>query len=144
MDRLAEILQKRSPVVYPLDPDAPVAAAVARMAQQGVGAVPIVEGGALVGIFSERDVIRRVIAAGRSPERTPLREVMTRDPITAHAGESRASAILKMQAVGCRHLPIVADGTVIDMLSIRDLLFSEIAEREAEIQDLKQYIQRGY
>jgi CBS domain-containing protein len=144
MDRLAEILQKRSPVVYPLGPDEPVAAAVARMAQQGVGAVPVVEGGELVGIFSERDVIRRVLAAGRAPERTPLREVMTADPVTAHVGETRASAILKMNTVGCRHLPIVADGTVIDMLSIRDLLFSEIAEREAEIQDLKLYIQRGY
>jgi CBS domain-containing protein len=144
MDRLAEILQKRSPVVYPLGPDEPVSVAVARMAQQGVGAVPIVEGGELVGIFSERDVIRRVLAAGRAPERTPLREVMTADPVTAHVGETRASAILKMNQVGCRHLPIVADGTVIDMLSIRDLLFSEIAEREAEIQDLKLYIQRGY
>jgi CBS domain-containing protein len=144
MDRLAEILQKRSPVVYPLGPDEPVSAAVARMAQQGVGAVPIVAGGELVGIFSERDVIRRVLAAGRDPDRTPLREVMTADPVTAHAGESRASAIVKMNAVGCRHLPIVAGGTVIDMLSIRDLLFSEIAERDAEIQDLKLYIQRGY
>lgn len=144
MDRLAEILQKRSPVVHPLAPDDPVSAAVARMTENGVGAVPIVERGALVGIFSERDVIRRVLAAGRAPERTRLRDVMTPDPITAGAGEARASAILKMQAVGCRHLPIVADGTVIDMLSIRDLLFSEIAEREAEIQDLKQYIQRGY
>ncbi len=144
MDRLAEILQKRSPVVHPLGPDEPVAAAVTRMAEQRVGAIPIVEGGKLVGIFSERDVIRRVIAARRDPEKTPLREVMTADPVTAHPGESRTSAIVKMNAVGCRHLPVVAEDAVIDMLSIRDLLFFEIAEREAEIQDLKHYIQRGY
>lgn len=144
MARLAEILQKRFPVVHSLGPDAPVSAAVACMAEQAVGAVLIVDGAKLLGIFSERDVIQRVLGAGRDPERTPLRKVMTVDPVTAHGGESRESAILKMNGVGCRHLPIVADGVVVDMLSIRDLLFHEIAERNAEIQDLKQYIQRSY
>jgi CBS domain-containing protein len=144
MDRLAEILQKRSPVVHPLPPEATVLAAVAVMADRGVGAVPIVEHGQLIGVFSERDVLRRVLALGRAPERTPLKDVMTRDPVTASVGESRLAAIVKMQAAGCRHLPIVVDGMVIDMLSIRDLLFHEIAARDAEIDALKKYIHGNY
>jgi len=144
MGLIAQLLQKRSPVVHIVSPHQTVAEAVAIMASRKVGAVPVVSDGRLVGIFSERDVIRRVIARGRAPDKTPLGEVMTADPVTADPRESRASAILKMQAVGCRHLPIVAEGTVIDMLSIRDLLFSEIAEREAEIHELRNYTQRGY
>ncbi len=144
MDRLAEILQKRSPVVHPLAPEATVLEAVAVMAEQGVGAIPVVDHGKLVGIFSERDVLRRVIALGRAPERTPLGTVMTRDPVTASVAESRLAAIVKMQAAGCRHLPIVVDGLVIDMLSIRDLLFNEIAARDAEIDALKKYIHGNY
>jgi CBS domain-containing protein len=144
MDRLAELLQKRSPVVHPLPPEATVLEAVAVMAERGVGAIPVVDQGKLVGIFSERDVLRRVIALGRGPERTALGEVMTRDPVTASAGESRFAAIVKMQAAGCRHLPIVVDGLVIDMLSIRDLLFHEIAARDAEIDALKKYIHGNY
>lgn len=140
MGRLADLLQKRSPVVHAMDPGRTVADAVAVMAEHHVGAIPVLRDGALIGIFSERDLLRRVVAPGRSPEKTLLREVMTADPVTASTRDPREVAIQKMQAVGCRHLPIVADGVIIDMLSMRDLLAVEIEEREAEIVALKQYI----
>jgi CBS domain-containing protein len=123
-----------------MDPERTVADAVAVMAEHHVGAIPVLRDGALIGIFSERDLLRRVVAPGLSPEKTLLREVMTADPVTASARDPREVAIQKMQAVGCRHLPIVADGVIIDMLSMRDLLAVEIEEREAEIVALKQYI----
>ena len=69
---------------------------------------------------------------------------MTPDPVTASPNEDRLMAIRKMQAVGCRHLPIVANGTVIDMLSMRDLLFVEIEERAAEVEQLRHYISGSY
>jgi CBS domain-containing protein len=141
MRRLAEILERRSPVLNVLSPDQTVAEAVRVMTDRHVGAVLLVEAGALVGIFSERDLLRRVIVQGASPTDTRLRTVMTRDPITASPDEERMLAVLKMRESGCRHLPIVKEGAVVDMVSIRDLLFEEIDDRQAEIADLRRYIQ---
>jgi CBS domain-containing protein len=138
---LSEILRRRSPLTNCLAPEATVAAAVRVMSEREVGAVLIEERGNLVGIFSERDLLRRVIARGRPPEATALHEVMTRDPITAAPGDDRASAIRKMYGAGCRHLPIAVAGRVIDTVSIRDLLFAELEERDGEIEQLKRYIQ---
>ncbi len=144
MGRLASILGRREPVVHLFDPDQTVADAVMIMAQHQIGAVPIMDGNRLVGVFSERDLLRRVIAKARSIEKTRLREVMTPDPITAVPDEDRQSAIQKMRQVGCRHLPIVVDGQVRDMLSMRDLLFVELAERNNEIKELRDYIHGSY
>ena len=83
MGRIAPLLQRRPPVVHLMSPDQMVEEAVTTMARHQVGVVTIVENGSLIGIFSERDLLRRVIAKRRSPEKTPLREVMTPDPVTA-------------------------------------------------------------
>ena len=144
MGRLVSILQRRSPVVYLLNPEQTVAEAVRMMAENHIGVVPVLERERLVGIFSERDLLRRVIAKGRHLDKTLLREVMTPDPVTAMPDEDRKSAIQKMQAVGCRHLPIVVNDRVIDMLSMRDLLFVEIEERDQEIAALRGYIHGSY
>ena len=140
MGLLAQILQRRSPVVHRLGPDQVVADAASVMSSRKVGAVLVVEQDRLVGIFSERDLLRRVCAKGRSLDKTPLREVMTPDPVTASPGEGRLTAVAKMQRAGCRHLPVVVDGAIIDMISMRDLLFVELEEREAEIESLRKYI----
>ncbi len=144
MGRLTAILQQRSPVLWILGPDQTVAEAVQVLAGRQVGAIPVVRGGRLVGIFSERDLLRRVVAAGKAPEKTLLSEVMTPDPVTAGPDEERRIAIEKMRAVGCRHLPIEVGGTVIDMLSIRDLLFEELEERKAEVEELRHYVRGSY
>ncbi len=144
MGLLGQILQRRSPVVHVLTPDQVVSDALSLMASHEIGAVLVVEGDRLVGIFSERDLLRRVCARGRSTEKTPLREVMTPDPVTASPGESRLVAVAKMQRAGCRHLPILADGVIIDMVSMRDLLFVELEERKAEIESLRKYIGGTY
>ena len=144
MGPLSRILQTRSPVLCIEDPRQSVAAAAMRMAELEIGAVPVCDGGRLVGIFSERDFLRRVAALGLDPETTALAEVMTRDPVTAAPTEDRVTAIRKMQAIGCRHLPIVVEGELIDMLSMRDLLFVEILEKEAEVEQLRQYINGTY
>lgn len=141
MAKLAEILRRRAPVVNIMTPQHSVAEAVRTMADRHVGAVLVVEDGNLIGIFSERDVLRRVVAPGAHLEETKLRSVMTRDPATASPEDERASAVVKMQEVGCRHLPILNEGVVVDTVSIRDLLFDEIEERDTQIRELKRYIQ---
>jgi len=141
MAQLSSILEKRAPIVNLFSPDQTVAEAVETMCERHVGAVLIGDRARLLGIFSERDLLRRVIWKQRRLDQTPLREVMTENPITAAPSDDRMSAIRKMQAHGCRHLPIVDGSEIADTVSIRDLLFDEIKERETEIAELKRYIQ---
>jgi CBS domain-containing protein len=141
MAQLSSILQKRAPVVNLFAPEQSVAEVIDTMCQQHVGAILIGDRSRLLGIFSERDLLQRVIWKQRRLEATRLREVMTADPITASPSDDRMSAIRKMESVRCRHLPIVDGGTLVDTVSIRDLLFDEIKERETEIAELKRYIQ---
>ena len=144
MALIAELLHQRTPVVHIVSPQQPVIDAVAVMAARRVGAVPVVEAGRLVGIFSERDLLRRVVAVGRSSEKTLIGEVMTPDPVTAGPGDERAFAMRKMDEIGCRHLPIVQHGALVDMLSIRDLLFGELEERAETVESLRKYIGGSY
>ncbi len=144
MGLLSQILQTRSRVLHLQDRHQPVDQVIRLMAREQIGAVPVCDAGRLVGIFSERDFLRRVAARGLDPAKTELAAVMTPDPVTAEPTEDRLVAIGKMQGMGCRHLPIVANGVVIDMLSMRDLLFVEIAEREQEVAQLRQYISGQY
>ncbi len=144
MGLLSQILQTRNRVLHLQDRHQPVDQVIRLMAREQIGAVPVCDAGRLVGIFSERDFLRRVAARGLDPAKTELAAVMTPDPVTAEPTEDRLVAIGKMQGMGCRHLPIVANGVVIDMLSMRDLLFVEIAEREQEVAQLRQYISGQY
>ena len=140
MGLIAQLLEKRSPVVHIVSPHQTVSEAVAIMAARKVGAVPVVIDGRLVGIFSERDVVRRVVWVNRSAEKTEVGEVMTPDPLTASPSDERALAVRKMDAVGCRHLPVILHGSVVDMLSIRDLIFGELEERADDLESLRKYV----
>ena len=144
MGLIAQLLEKRSPVVHIVSPRQTVSDAVAIMATRRVGALPVVADGRLVGIFSERDVIRRVVWVNRAPDKTQIEEVMTRDPLAATPSDEQALAVRMMVTVGCRHLPIVLHGAVVDMLSIRDLLFGELEERSADVESLRRYIDGSY
>ena len=145
MRTLTQILQRRSPVLCVLEHTHTVADAVRELAARQLGALLVVDReDRVMGVFSERDLLRRVVAEGRAPEHTALAEVMTPNPVTASPGDERESALLKMQRAGCRHLPVVVDGMVIDMLSMRDLIFVELEERASEVDQLKAYIQGSY
>ncbi len=144
MGLIAQLLERRSPVVHIVSPHQMVSDAVAVMAKHRVGAVPVVRDGKLVGIFSERDLLRRVVYVNRSIEKTQIGEVMTPDPVTATPSDKRADALHKMDAVGCRHLPVVLHGALVDMLSIRDLLFGELEESADDVESLRRYIGGSY
>ncbi len=110
------------------------------MAESGVGALPIVSGGRLVGVFSERDLMTRVLVPRLDPKATAVGDVMTRDIVTAHVEERTESCVEKMRARNCRHLPVLSGNQLLAMLSMRDLLRDELEERDEEISHLRAYI----
>ena len=108
--------------LYHIEPAARVRDVARQMTAWNVGAVAVVEGGRLVGVFSERDLMTRVVAEGLDPETTAVASVMTRDLVVGDAGEDVPVALAKMHSVNCRHLPVVADGSLVGMISLRDLM----------------------
>ena len=138
MKKLSEIM--RPGFLFTLQGNATVADATRLMTTNNVGIVAVLDGDRLIGVFSERDVVRRVVEAGRDPRRTPLTEVMTTELVVADADEDYQRAMSMMDRANIRHLPIVSQGRLLSMLSIRDLLRVNIQDKDAEIQFLKEYL----
>jgi len=124
------VLEPRKLVVAP--PTATVAEGARRMKEGAVGAVLVVEAGRLVGIFTERDALFRVIAAGLDPMTVTLREVMTEKPVTVGPEETFGYALLLMYERGFRHVPVVDGGRPVGVLSARYALDPDLEEFAAE------------
>jgi len=138
MKKVHEIM--RPGFLFVLQRDATVADATRIMTTNNVGIVAVLDGDRLVGVFSERDVVRRIVEAGRDPRRTSLSEVMTTELVVADADEDYQKAMAKMDRGNIRHLPVVSQGRLLSMISIRDLLRVNIQDKDAEIQYLKEYL----
>jgi CBS domain-containing protein len=110
------------------------------MASKHVGAVPVLDGSRLVGIFSERDIITRVVARSAEPKSTKVEDVMTKNLVVATADESYESCLRKMKQAACRHLPIVEGDKLLGVISLRDLLMVEIDERDEKLEFLQNYL----
>ena len=113
-------------------PDKTVSQAARLMAAKDAGAVLVVEDNQLVGIFTERDVVFRVIAPGLEPKATLLREVMTADPKTLGPTQSYGHALVLMQENGFRHVPVVEDGQAIGIISSRNAMDPDLEEFVAD------------
>jgi len=113
------------------------------MSEHSVGAVVVLQGEALVGIFSERDLMNRVVVARRDPTATPVSAVMTREVVTAEVDDKVDTCEGKMIRAGCRHLPVLVRGRVIGMISMRDLLRDELAEERDQTRELRAYIHQA-
>jgi len=120
MKAIAEIIEGH-PLIH-ANPSDNVREVARLMTDRNVGAIAVLDSGRLVGVFSERDIMARVVAAGLDPEATPVSNVMTKELIVADAGDGVGEALQKMYDRKCRHLPVVRSGKLIGMLSIRDLL----------------------
>jgi len=92
------------------------------MSERNIGAIAVLDSGKLVGVFSERDVLTRIVAEGRNPDETRVESVMTKDIIVAAPADDINEALQKMHECNCRHLPVVQGGNLVGMISIRDLL----------------------
>jgi len=115
-----------------VSPQTSVAEAAALMLANRVSAVLVIEGDALAGIFTEHDVVWRVIAPGRDAAAVQLREVMTREPLTAGPETTLGHALVVMHERGIRHLPVVRDGKPVGMVCARDALDPELEDFVAE------------
>lgn len=115
---VAQIVRGRPLVVQP--PRATVRDAARVMAERGIGAVPVVERRHLIGIFTERDLVTRVVAAGLDVDRTRVEDVMTRRPETVSVECDVAEALEVMVSNGFRHLPVMSAGEVVGIISLRD------------------------
>ena len=138
MHTLEQVLRSRR--LLTAHPGDAVSDVVRRMTAARVGAVSVLEDERLVGVFSERDLMTRVVVIGLDPGETRVGDVMTREVVTADLHEPRDSCLEKMQRTGCRHLPVLVHGRVLAMISMRDLLWDEIEEQVEEIRQLRAYV----
>jgi CBS domain-containing protein len=139
--RVRDVMERKALITAA--PDATVAKAAELMARRKVGAVLVLEHGALVGIFTERDVVFRVIAQGRDARATRLSEVMTIRPQTVDPEKSFGYALLLMHENGFRHLPVVEDDKLLGIVSARNALDPDLEEFVAESQRRKQIQREG-
>jgi signal-transduction protein with cAMP-binding, CBS, and nucleotidyltransferase domain len=139
MSLVRDILQQRNSLFSVEEGDS-VAAVVRRMAELNLGAIMVMGGGELRGVFSERDLMRRVVLEGRDPERTAVRQVMTTSLATVEDSASMEQAMEAMQKHGCRHLPVMHGGAVAGFLSMRDVMHHELMQKTEELHHMKAYI----
>jgi CBS domain-containing protein len=142
--QLQRILENKPVGIFSVPPDTTVAAAVELINAKRVGAVLVMTGAQLVGIFTERDVLRRVVGERRNPDITRVGEVMTRDVVVMRPTSTVQDAMTVVAERRCRHLPVVEDGRVLGIVSAGDLNYWLIRNREVDIQQLVEYISGNY
>ena len=138
------LLRKKSPNVWTIGPDASVYDAVALMADKQIGALPVVYGGRLAGIISERDYARKIILHGRNSRETKVREIMMDPVLFVNPQKSVEECMRLMTDRRVRHLPVVEGETVVGIISIGDLVNWIMTSQEETIHHLQSYIAGGY
>jgi CBS domain-containing protein len=141
---LTAILDRKGRNVFSVAPDVSVSDAVAEMNRHRVGSILVLDHGRLVGIFTERDVLRRVVGAGLDPKTTPLASVMTPGVITITPESSVEETMVIFTEKRCRHLPVMDDGTLVGTISIGDITRWMADAHRAEAEHLKNYIAGGF
>jgi len=129
MASVYELVKDRK--IYSVEADRTVLEAARFMMEHKIGALPVLRDGQLVGIFSERDVMNRVVAVGRMPGTTRIAEVMTSNPRGVDVGESVEECLFLMKEFGFRHLLIVSGKELKGLVSLRDLLLKMTAEKRS-------------
>jgi CBS domain-containing protein len=137
---LATILQQRDREIIQVTPDTPVHTVIALLAEHRIGAVPVVEDGAVIGIMSERDVIYSLRRDGAAILDWPVERVMTRPAITVESDMSPLAGLSLMTRRRIRHLPVVDSGRLVGFISIGDLVKARIELIESEAEAMRAYI----
>jgi CBS domain-containing protein len=138
---IAVIMQTRNGAVHTATPDESVAAVAARLSEQRIGAVPVIENDGVAGIFSERDIIYGLAKYGAAMLEKTVGEVMTAPAITVTGDTAIMSALSLMTKRRIRHLPVVESGRLIGLISIGDLVKHRIEMVESEANAMRDYIQ---
>lgn len=138
MKSIGPLVKGRETVV--VDASASVREAAALMSDRQIGAVPVRDGERLVGIFTERDVMARVVAHALPPDTTKVSEVMSTDLVVADVGESHEACLKRLQQARVRHLIVLDRGTLAGILSLRDLMRVELDEKDEALTWLNAYV----
>ena len=137
---VSSLLSDKNPHIWTIKPDATVYEAIALMADKNIGAVPVVDRGKLLGMFSERDYTRKVILKGRASDSTRVEEIMTPRVVCVNPRTGTRECMQLMTEKQIRHLPVVEDGRPVGMVSIRDIVGDIIADQDFTIEQLEHYI----
>lgn len=132
--RVADIIEGHP--LYYAESSATVRDVARVMAEAKIGAIAIVDHGKLTGVFSERDLMERVVVRGLDPDDTAVSSVMTRELVVADADDDIANALQKMQAMHCRHLPVMEGDHLVGMISLTDLVPMESSPDMATLHDI--------
>jgi CBS domain-containing protein len=138
MRTIKSILGDRETIT--VEPTMSVTAVARVMADRQIGAVPVTDAGRLVGIFSERDILTRVVAAGKDPQRTRVAEVMSTGLVVADVNDSYEACLLRMQQARVRHLIVLENGGLAGIASLRDVLAADLDEKDEAITLLNAYV----
>lgn len=139
MSTIKSILASQRPLHH-IPAGSPVIDAVRAMVDFNVGALPVLDGGRLVGIFSERDLMRRVVVKGLDASKVLVRDVMSTDLVTADINDDHLTCLNKMSSRNCRHLPVVEEDKLVGFLSAKDLMKADADGKAHEIESLTRYI----
>ena len=140
MKTIEHIMKFKGREIWATTPDATVFEALKVMAEKDIGAMPVLNGKELVGIFSERDYARKVILKGKSSKETSVSEIMSTNLITITPNQTNEQGLVLMNAKHIRHLPVVQEEELVGFISIGDLLKSIINEQKEEIDIMGHYI----
>jgi CBS domain-containing protein len=140
MKTVADLLRAKPARVVKVTPELSVLEAIKVLASEDVGAAIVMVGDRLAGILSERDYTRKVILKGRSSETTRVEEIMTASVIVVSTRTRTRECMALMTEKNIRHLPVVDEGRVIGMISIRDIVGDIIADQDFTIEQLEHYI----
>lgn len=140
MPSVKDLLARKGTAVIAVAPEDTVLAAAHVMNDKGIGGVVVLRDTTLVGIFTERDIMRRVVAAGRDPATTLVSDVMTTECLTITADVKIPVCRAMMTGRRIRHLPVMHDGGLVGVVTSGDILAFEVAEAEAQIEQLQKYV----
>lgn len=138
MSLVRDIVQDRE--LFYAEEGTSVADVARQMAELHVGAIVVLNGGSLRGVFSERDLMKRVVLERLDPEKTPVERVMSVAVVTVDELASVEDAMEMMQTNNCRHLPVIRGSRVVSFLSMRDLMNYELARKTEELHHMRAYI----
>ncbi len=141
MKKVSDVLENKTKSAVLLGPKIPVDQVLQKMSEEDVGSVLLTDNGRVVGVFSERDYLRRVVLKQRDPSQTLVSDVMTKKVICIESDTSIDECLALMNAKKVRHLPVTnSNGAILGFVSILDVISSLLSEKQITIENMEKYI----